>query len=66
MNEGRKDDHDKDPWHLAPWDSFRCIVKVLMFGANNTTHVIGKKEWSGHAHLVHLCVILLCGGKVKN
>jgi Domain of unknown function (DUF5664) len=31
--EGRKDDIAKDPWHLAPWDSFRAIVLVLQFGA---------------------------------
>lgn len=34
MAEGRKDDDGKDPWHLAPWDAFRAIVKVLYFGAN--------------------------------
>jgi hypothetical protein len=33
MTEGRKDDQRKDPWHLAPWDAFRCIVLVLRFGA---------------------------------
>lgn len=33
MSEGRKDDHGKDPWHLAPWDAFRAIVAVLRFGA---------------------------------
>lgn len=26
-------DHGKAPWHLAPWDAFLCIVKVLAFGA---------------------------------
>jgi hypothetical protein len=31
---GRKYDNDKDPWHLAPWDAFRAIVKVLAYGAN--------------------------------
>jgi Domain of unknown function (DUF5664) len=31
--EGRKDDGGKDPWHLAPWDAFGAIVKVLQFGA---------------------------------
>lgn len=30
---GRKDDLDKDPWHLLPWDAVRGIVKVLAFGA---------------------------------
>ena len=34
MSEGRKDDLGKEPWHLAPWDAFRAIVKVLRFGAN--------------------------------
>jgi hypothetical protein len=32
-SEGRKDDQGKDPWHLAPWDAFRAIIKVLRFGA---------------------------------
>lgn len=34
MSEGKKFDQGKDPWHLAPWDAFRAIVKVLAFGAN--------------------------------
>lgn len=34
MTEGRKDDSGKEPWHLAPWDAFRAIVKVLRFGAD--------------------------------
>jgi len=33
-NNGRKDDKGKDPWHLLPFDAIRCIVKVLLFGAN--------------------------------
>ncbi|HVJ31682.1 MAG TPA: dATP/dGTP diphosphohydrolase domain-containing protein [Terriglobia bacterium] len=33
MSEGRKDDGGKDPWHLAPFDAFRAIIKVLAFGA---------------------------------
>lgn len=28
-----KHDADKDPWHLAPWDAFRAIVKVMAFGS---------------------------------
>lgn len=32
--EGRKDDNGKEPWHLAPVDAFRAIIKVLAFGAN--------------------------------
>jgi hypothetical protein len=28
-----KKDHGKDPWHLAPWDAFQAIVRVLAFGA---------------------------------
>ena len=32
-SEGRKDYKGKDPWHLAPWDAFRAIIKVLRFGA---------------------------------
>lgn len=31
--EGRKLDDGKDPWHLAPWDAFLAIVRVLAFGA---------------------------------
>jgi hypothetical protein len=34
LEEGMKFDSGKDPWHLAPWDAFRAIVKVLEFGAN--------------------------------
>jgi hypothetical protein len=34
LNEGRKDDSGKEPWHLAPWDAFRAIVRVLRFGAD--------------------------------
>lgn len=30
---GTKLDTGKDPWHLAPWDAFRCVVSVLAFGA---------------------------------
>jgi Domain of unknown function (DUF5664) len=30
---GRKDDGGKDPWHLAPWDAFCAIVRVIGFGA---------------------------------
>jgi hypothetical protein len=33
MSEGIKHDGGKDPWHLAPWDSFRAIVAVLDFGS---------------------------------
>lgn len=33
IGEGRKDDGGKDPWHLAPFDAFRAIIKVLAFGA---------------------------------
>ena len=31
--EGLKFDQGKDPWDLAPWDSFRAVVKVLALGA---------------------------------
>jgi hypothetical protein len=31
--EGLKFDDGKDPWHLAPWDAFRAIIKVLRYGA---------------------------------
>lgn len=30
---GVKYDGGKDPWHLAPWDAFKAIVKVMDFGA---------------------------------
>jgi hypothetical protein len=30
---GTKHDSGKDPWDLAPWDSFREVVRVLAFGA---------------------------------
>ena len=33
MSEGIKHDQGKDPWDLAPWDSFRAIVEILDFGA---------------------------------
>jgi hypothetical protein len=33
MSAGVKHDNAKDPWHLAPWDAFCAIVKVLAFGA---------------------------------
>lgn len=41
MGEGRKDDVDKDPWHLAPWDAFRAIVSVLRHGAAR----YGDRNW---------------------
>lgn len=39
--EGRKDDSEKEPWHLAPWDAFRAIVQVLRFGAQK----YGDRNW---------------------
>ena len=39
--EGRKDDSGKDPWHLAPWDAFLAVVKVLAFGAGK----YGDRNW---------------------
>lgn len=30
---GRKDDAEKDPWHLLPWLGARAVVRVLAFGA---------------------------------
>jgi hypothetical protein len=33
LAEGTKFDADKLAWSLAPWDAFRAIIKVLMFGA---------------------------------
>jgi hypothetical protein len=35
--EGRKDDAEKDPWDLVPWDAVRAVVKVLAFGARKYT-----------------------------
>lgn len=32
MEDGRKDDRDKLPWHLLPGDAVEEIVKVLDFG----------------------------------
>jgi len=32
--EAVKNDAGKDPWHLAPWDAFRAVVKVMAFGAS--------------------------------
>ena len=41
QQEGRKDDLDKDPWDLAPWDAFREIVRVMAFGARK----YGRGNW---------------------
>jgi Domain of unknown function (DUF5664) len=32
-NLGRKNDEDKAPWELAPWDAFWAILQVIKFGA---------------------------------
>lgn len=34
---GLKFDDGKDPWHLAPWDAFRAIIKVLAYGEKKYT-----------------------------
>ncbi len=39
----RKDDQQKEPWHLAPWDAFCAIVKVLLVGADK----YGPRNWEG-------------------
>ena len=39
--EGRKDDTDKDPWDLLPWDAVRAVVRVLNFGARK----YGPRNW---------------------
>lgn len=46
--EGRKDDTSKDPWHLAPWDAFRAIVKVIGFGAKKyaPNDWLKGRDWS--------------------
>lgn len=31
---GVKNDKEKDPWHLLPYDAVGGIVKILAFGAN--------------------------------
>jgi hypothetical protein len=33
MSEAKKFDEGKAPWHLAPWDAFGAVVRVLAFGA---------------------------------
>lgn len=38
---GVKFDANKDPWHLAPWDAFNAVVKVLAFGA----HKYAPRNW---------------------
>ena len=38
---GRKDDTGKDPWDLAPWQSFGAIVGVMAFGARK----YGARNW---------------------
>ena len=32
MSEGQKDDQGKDPWHLAPFDAFQAVIKILNYG----------------------------------
>ena len=46
--EGYKADEGKAPWHLAPWDAFSAIVKVLAFGAKKYTDRNWEKgmDWS--------------------
>jgi hypothetical protein len=44
MTEATKFDNGKDPWHLAPWDAFRAIVKVLAYGANKYS----ARNWESH------------------
>jgi len=39
--EGRKDDTNKNPWHLLPFDALRAITKVLAFGATK----YGGRNW---------------------
>jgi hypothetical protein len=39
--EGRKDDSEKDPWDLMPWDALREITKVLAFGSRK----YGPRNW---------------------
>jgi hypothetical protein len=38
---GIKFDGGKDPWHLAPWESFRAIVIIMAFGAKK----YGDRNW---------------------
>lgn len=43
-----KNDSDKDPWHLAPWDAFRAVVKVMAFGANKYAERNWEKGFDWH------------------
>lgn len=60
MNDGRKDDAGKAPWHLIPWEALRDVALVLDFGAKK----YGEDNWrkvpdarkryfaAAHRHLV--------------
>lgn len=41
MNEGRKDDQDKDMWELLPPDALMEVTKVFTFGAKK----YGVRNW---------------------
>lgn len=41
INEGRKDDSGKTPWHLMPPDALNQIAQVLAFGATK----YGDRNW---------------------
>lgn len=41
MEEGRKDDSEKLPWGLLPFDALNEIVKVLLFGKTK----YGARNW---------------------
>jgi hypothetical protein len=43
-----KNDFNKDPWHLAPWDAFRAIVKVMAFGAKKYEERNWEKGFDWH------------------
>lgn len=41
MPEGRKDDTDKLPLYLLPFDALEDVARVLLFGANK----YGERNW---------------------
>lgn len=47
MNEGRKDDAGKLPYHLLPSDAVEEILKVLGMVRLSTHHVTGRRAWHG-------------------
>jgi hypothetical protein len=46
VNEGRKDDAGKAPWHLLPYRAVASVVDVLAFGASK----YGPNTWQAVSH----------------